>query len=74
MNNEDLSSSTVDAMTNLMMIFDHRDTPTKDEVHEFGNERGYSDYQIDGMMESLLNYGYIHEPIKDHFKMIRKIE
>lgn len=65
---------TVDGMAKFMTIFDNHDSLTRDEIHKFGVERGYSDYQIDGMMESLLNYGYIHEPIKDHFKMLRRIK
>ena len=73
MNDEDLGPVTVDGMAKFMTMFDGRDSLTKIEMYELGNERGYSDHQIDGMIESLLNYGYIHEPIKDHFKMLRKI-
>ncbi len=71
---EDLAPVTVDGMAKFMTIFDDRDSLTKTEMHELGNERGYSDHQIDGMIENLLDYGYIHEPIRGHFKMLRKIE
>lgn len=74
MNDEDLTPVTVDGMAKFMTIFDDRDSLTKGEIYEFGAERGYSEHQINGMIESLLNYGYIHEPIKDHFKMLRRIE
>lgn len=71
---EDLTPVTVDGMAKFMTIFDDRDSLTEGEIREFGVERGYSDQQIDGMMENLLDYGYIHEPIRGHFKMLRKIE
>ena len=71
---EDLTPVTVDGMAKFMTMFDDRDSLTKDEINEFGAERGYSNHQIDGMMENLLDYGYIHEPIRGHFKMLRRIE
>lgn len=74
MNNEDLTPVTVDGMAKFMTIFDHRNCLTKDNIFELGANRGYSNHQINGMIESLLNYGYIHEPIKDHFKMLRRIK
>lgn len=73
MNDEDRIPVTWDGMAKFMTIFDGHDYLTKGEIHEFGAGRGYSSYQIDGMMENLLDHGYIHEPIKDHFKMLRRI-
>lgn len=71
---EDLTPTTTDDMIKLMGIFDRCDSPIKDKIYKFGAGQGYSDHQIDGMIENLLDYGYIHEPIRGHFKMLRKIE
>lgn len=73
MNDKDITQTTKNDMAKLMLIFDRRDSPTKDQIYAYGWGIGYSDYQIDRTMECLLDYGYIHEPIKDHFKMLRRI-
>jgi len=74
MNDEKTVPMMAGDVAKLMLIFDRRDSPTKDQIYEYGWGLGYSDVQINGMIEDLLNFGYIHEPIKDNFKMIRRFE
>lgn len=43
-------------------------------ICDYGRELGYNQHQVHLMMEKLLNFGYVHEPIQGHYAMTRDIK
>lgn len=65
---------TADGVRELSSVFDDRITVTREELYKFGLDLGYNKVQIAEMLEVLLDFGYIHEPIQGSFKFIREVK
>lgn len=65
---------TTEDVRKLFDVFKNRGGTINNKIIcDFGRGLGYNQHQVHLMMESLLNFGYVHEPIQGQYAMVRDI-
>ena len=65
---------TVNDVRKLFEVFRNRGGTINNKIIcDFGKDLGYNQHRVHVMMEMLLDFGYIHEPIQGQYAMTRDL-